>query len=382
MVPLALQQQLVEIRRHLHQYPELSLQEYETTSYIQEKLQQYGITLRDTSLATGVFADIIGQSGPIIAVRADIDALPITEATQLPYASKIAGKMHACGHDFHTAALLGAAQLLQQKRLEMQGTVRLIFQPAEELGGGAAQVIADGQLRDVKAIIGLHNKPDLAVGTVGIKAGALMAAVDAFKITITGKGSHAAIPQAGTDVIVTAAQLITQLQTIVSRNVSPLQSAVVSVTAIHGGATWNVLPEQVTLEGTIRTFDEHVRQKVKARFYQLTESLTTMHHQQSTIIWQECPPALHNHASLAQKSMQVATQQNLTVIEPEPTMGGEDFAQYLRHIPGIFTFFGTGGTEEWHHPKFTIDETALAPAAYYLYESALQILINLKKGDL
>lgn len=221
MTAVELEQRLIEIRRHLHQYPELSKEEFETTKSIQKWLQEKGIPIRETNLQTGVFADIIGKHpGPIVAIRADIDALPIEEQTGIAYASKNKGKMHACGHDFHTAAVVGAAYLLKEAQSELHGTIRLLFQPAEETGGGAQYVMKDGQLQGVEAIIGLHNKPDLPVGTIGVREGPLMAAVDRFDIFIRGKGSHAAQPHMGKDPIATSAQLITALQNIVSRHTS------------------------------------------------------------------------------------------------------------------------------------------------------------------
>ena len=370
-----LESRLRSIRRHLHKYPELSEKEFETTRSIEQWLAEAGITTRDTDLETGVFADIKGgKPGPIVAVRADIDALPIEEQTGLSYASTIKGVMHACGHDFHTAALIGAAYLLKEEQAELNGTVRLIFQPAEESGGGAEQVIKDGQLEGVKAIIGLHNKPDLPVGTIGLKEGPLMAGVDRFHIVLQGKGSHAAMPHNGTDPIVSAAQLVTALQTIVSRSISPLENAVVSVTKITGGSTWNVLPGEVTLEGTIRTFDPLIREEVKEKFYSIVNHITAAFSQEVTIGWFPGPPALHNHGAITEIAREAAKEQSLQVISPEPTMGGEDFACYLQQVPGTFAFFGTNGNEDWHHPAFTIDESALIKATYFLYESAKRLL--------
>lgn len=355
----------------------MSQEEFETTKFIAGQLLKKGIKVRPTVLETGVFADIEGaQPGPIIAIRADIDALPIQEQTNLPYSSRIPGKMHACGHDFHTAAVLGAAYLLKEEQAELKGKIRLIFQPAEECGAGAEKVIRDGQLGDVDVIIGLHNKPDLPVGTVGIKSGPLMAAVDRFKVVIKGKGAHAALPHNGHDPITTAAQLITALQTIVSRNISPLKSAVVSVTRIEGGSTWNVLPETVTVEGTIRTFDAEIRTQVKERFYAIAEQITSAFSSHAAIGWFGGPPPLINHAAVAETVHTSAEQFGLKVIEPEPSTAGEDYAYYLQHTPGVFAFFGTNGQEDWHHPSFTVDETALIEAAYFLYHSAKELLLQ------
>ena len=366
---------LLSIRHHLHQYPELSNQEFETTKSIQQWLRDLDISIRETDLKTGVFADIKGgKPGPTVAIRADIDALPIEEKTGLPYASKNKGVMHACGHDFHTAALIGAAYLLKENQSTLNGSVRLLFQPAEELGGGARHVIKDEQLEDVEVIIGLHNKPDLPVGTIGIKEGPLMAAVDRFHIVLYGKGSHAALPQNGNDPIAAAGQLITALQTIVSRNVSPLQSAVVSVTKIIGGSTWNVIPGDVSLEGTVRTFDPIVREEVKKRFYTIVQSIAAAFSQEVELNWFPGPPPLINHKSVTEMVERAAKQQSLEIIHPEPSTAGEDFSYYLQQIPGSFAFFGTNGNEDWHHPAFTVDESALLKAAFFLYGSAKVLL--------
>lgn len=370
-----LESNLIKIRRYLHQYPELSKEEFETTKYIQKWLQAAGINIRRTSLPTGVFADIVGDKpGPTVAIRADIDALPIEEQTGLPFASKIKGVMHACGHDFHTAAAIGAAYLLKESQAELNGTVRLIFQPAEESGGGAEKVISDGQLDGVEAIIGIHNKPNLPVGTIGLKEGALMAAVDRFVIVLQGKGSHAGLPHSGKDPIVAAAQVISALQSIVSRTISPLQSTVISVTRIEGGNTWNVIPEQVIMEGTVRTFDSAIREEVKEKINHLVDHISTAFSQEATVSWYPGPYPVINHSVITQIARKSAEKIGLTVVEPEPSMAGEDFASYLQHIPGTFAFFGTSGTEDWHHPSFTVNEDALIKAANYLYESAKSII--------
>lgn len=370
-----LETHLIAIRRHLHQHPELSNQEFETTKFIGKWLREMDIPIRKTELATGVFADIEGRkSGPIVALRADIDALPIDEKTELSYASKNKGVMHACGHDFHTAALIGAAYLLKSNQSELRGTVRLLFQPAEELGGGARQVMKDGQLEGVEAISGLHNKPDLPVGTIGLKVGPLMAAVDHFHIVLDGKGSHAGIPQNGKDPIAAAGHLITALQTVVSRNVSPLQSAVLSVTKIQGGNTWNVIPDHVVLEGTIRSFDPSIRREMKERFYTIVNAITAAFSQEAVIKWIPGPPPVVNDRAVTDIARTAAEQQSLVIVNPEPSMAGEDFAYYLEQIPGTFAFFGTNGSEEWHHPAFTLDESAILKAAFYLYESAKGLL--------
>jgi N-acetylcysteine deacetylase len=240
-------EKLTNMRRELHEYPELSMMEIETTKRIRRWLEEGDIDILPfENLEVGVIAEIKGaKPGPTIAIRADIDALPIKEETNLPFSSKVDGVMHACGHDFHTASIIGTALLLKEKRDQLQGTVRFIFQPAEEIASGAKKVIEAGALEGVEAIFGMHNKPDLPVGTVGIREGALMASVDRFEIDVIGVGGHAGIPNSSIDSIVTASSIVTSLQSVVSRNVSSLQNAVVSICNIHGGSSWNVLPDKV-----------------------------------------------------------------------------------------------------------------------------------------
>lgn len=372
---MELAEKLISIRRQLHRYPELSLEEYQTTKWIREWVSEAGIKLDHTNLQTGVFATIQGeQSGPTVAIRADIDALPIEEQTELPFASENKGKMHACGHDFHTAAVLGAGYLLQKHRAQLSGSIKLLFQPAEEIGGGADRVIHDGQLNDVDYIIGLHNKPNLPVGTIGISKQAMMAAVDRFQIHIQGKGGHAGIPHVGKDPIITATQIVSALQTMISRNISPFHPAVLSVTKMIAGNTWNVIPETAELEGTLRTFDETVRKQIKQQSGQIVEQIGAAFGQKVTIHWYPGPAALINDEQVATVLMETANSGGLHVIAPEPSMAGEDFSSYLQHVPGGFVFFGTNGQEDWHHPKFTVDEAALLPAATFLFESAKALL--------
>ena len=373
-----LNETLISIRRNLHEHPELSYEEFETTKAIKNWLEEKNITIINSSLETGVIAEISGNnSGPLIAIRADIDALPIQEETNLPYASKIHGKMHACGHDFHTAAIIGAAYLLKEKESSLKGTVRFIFQPAEESSNGACKVIDAGHLQNVQAIFGMHNKPDLPVGTIGIKDGPLMAGVDRFEIEIHGVGTHAAVPDAGVDPIVASSQIVMALQTIVSRNISSSHNAVVSVTNIHSGNTWNVIPEKATLEGTVRTFQAETREKIPALMERIIQGVSDALGVKTEFRFYPGPPAVHNDTSLTSLSTQVAEKMNLNIISPTPSMAGEDFSFYQQEIPGSFVFMGTNGTHEWHHPAFTVDERALSISAEYfafLAEKALKQL--------
>lgn len=353
-------ERFVEIRRELHRYPELSNEEFETTRQIRGWLEEAGIRILDIPLTTGLVAEVGGlQGGPVIALRADIDALPIQEETGLPFASANPGKMHACGHDFHTAALIGTAYALKAREAELKGTVRLIFQPAEEKAKGARQVIASGALDGVQAIFGMHNKPDLPVGTIGIKSGALMAAADGFVVEVAGRGTHAAVPEAGNDPIVTAAHLVTALQSIISRNVGSLESAVISVTKLHSGTAWNVVPETALLEGTIRTFDEAVRRRVLQRFEEVVQGVAATFDTTASVRWIEGPPPVLNDAKLAELGLAAAEAAGYQGIMPVPSPAGEDFSWYQREVPGLFVFMGTDGPQEWHHPAFDLDERAI-----------------------
>ncbi|OAB47567.1 M20 peptidase aminoacylase family protein [Paenibacillus antarcticus] len=376
-----LEQQLIEMRRHLHSNPELSYEEFETTKSIRGWLEEAGIRIADYSLTTGIIAEVGGyHGGPIIAVRADIDALAIQEDTGLPYASLFPGKMHACGHDFHTASILGTALLLKRREHELKGTVRFIFQPAEEKAKGAKQVIATGALKGVQAIFGMHNKPDLPTGTIGIKSGALMAAADGFAVEVKGIGTHAAVPEAGVDPIVVASHMVTALQSIVSRNIGSLQSAVISVTRINSGTAWNVISESAMLDGTIRTFDIEVRNHVLKRFQQIIDGVASAFGTTASVRWLPGPPSVHNDASLESLAIEAAESAGLHVVTAIPSPAGEDFAFYQQEIPGFFVFMGTSGPQEWHHPAFDVDEQALSISAHYfadLSQRAIQqFLLN------
>lgn len=375
-------ERFVEIRRELHRYPELSNEEIETTRRIRGWLEEANIRILDVPLATGLVAEVGGlQEGPVIALRADIDALPIQEETGLPFASTHPGKMHACGHDFHTAALIGTAHALKARESQLKGTVRLIFQPAEEKAKGARQVIDSGALIGVQAIFGMHNKPDLPVGTIGIKSGPLMAAADGFVVEIAGRGTHAAVPEAGNDPIVTAAHLVTALQTIISRNVGSLESAVISVTRLHSGTAWNVVPESALLEGTIRTFDEEVRRRVLERFEEVVQGVAAAFGTTAAVRWIEGPPPVLNDAALAELGLAAAEASGYLAVTPVPSPAGEDFSFYQRKIPGLFVFMGTDGPREWHHPAFDLDERAIPVSIGFFVKLAELALNGLDQED-
>ncbi|UOE59071.1 M20 peptidase aminoacylase family protein [Priestia filamentosa] len=369
-------EKLTNMRRELHEHPELSMMEIETTKRIRRWLEEGNIDILPfENLEVGVIAEIKGaKPGPTIAIRADIDALPIKEETNLPFSSKVDGVMHACGHDFHTASIIGTALLLKEKRDQLQGTVRFIFQPAEEIAAGAKKVIEAGALEGVEAIFGMHNKPDLPVGTVGIREGSLMASVDRFEIDVIGVGGHAGIPNSSIDSIVTASSIVTSLQSVVSRNVSSLQNAVVSICNIHGGSSWNVLPDKVKLEGTVRTFQDDARGKIPEFMQRTVEGVAAGYGAKAEFRWYPYLPSVQNDARFAEVAIGAAIELGYEVVEAEKSPGGEDFAVYQTKIPGFFVWMGTNGTQEWHHPAFTLEEGALEVASSYFANLALKVL--------
>jgi amidohydrolase len=374
--------QLIHIRRELHSYPELSMEEYETTRKIRAYLEEQGIRTIPIDLPVGVLAEIEGSGpGPTIALRADLDALPVKEETGLPFASTIDGRMHACGHDFHTAAVLGAAILLQRNSERFHGRVRLIFQPAEEKGTGAMEMIKAGALDGVQAIFGMHNKPELPVGTIGLSPGALMASVDGFGLKVTGKGGHAAIPERAIDPIVAASAIVGSLQTAVSRSISPFDRAVVSVCSFRSGSTWNVIPDDAILEGTIRTFNPTIRERLPQLIERISNGIASAYGAVAELRWHTGIPGVHNDPVMVQRVRQAAEALQLTIVEATPSTGGEDFAYYQTKVPGCFIWMGTSGTEEWHHPMFTLNEEALAPAASLFALTAIHALQSLGEHD-
>lgn len=377
----ALLEKLIQIRRSLHAIPELAFEEYETTAKLAQLLTEYNIQILSLPLKTGLVAEIGDDTkGPTIAIRADIDALPIQEETGLSFSSKIANKMHACGHDFHTVAILGTAILLKQIENELPGKIQIIFQPAEEIGKGALEILKTNVLKDTKVIIGMHNKPDLTIGTIGIKSGPLMAAADGFTVEIKGKSSHAAVPEAGLDSILTASHIITSLQSIVSRNISPLENAVVSVTKFHSGKASNVIADKAVFSGTVRTFKKEVRQTIQNRLNEICKSVGDAFRTDVHTIWNPGPPTVVNDEKLARIAIDVATKQDLRVIEPSVSAASEDFSFYLEEIPGLFVFFGTSGKYEWHHPKFDLDEKAIPLSIRFFTDFSITILNELSKS--
>ncbi|WP_125710049.1 amidohydrolase [Companilactobacillus zhongbaensis] len=372
--------EIIQLRHEFHQNPELSNQEFQTTKRITEILTDWQIPIEKTDLDTGLLAVIEGtEPGPTIALRADIDALPIQEQTDIPFKSQNPGVMHACGHDLHLASLLGAAYQLNQQKDSLKGTIKLLFQPAEEVGHGGDQVLDKHVLDGVEAIIGFHNQPDLLVGEIALKSGALMAGCYHFDITIEGKGAHAAQPQNGTDVVVTQAAIVTQLQTIVSRNQDPFHAVVVSVTKVNAGKTWNVLPETATLEGTVRTFNQADTEKAKQRLIQIAKNTAATYNQTATVNWTTGADPINNNEKITNLVKQGLTKK---VTQPKLTMTAEDFATFETKIPGTFAFIGSNGAKKAkgvHDPNYKGKDETIKTGIQYFIESAKSVLEGLDK---
>jgi len=353
-------------RRDFHQYPELSFQEYRTAKTISKHLESFGIEHRKGVGKTGVVGEIVFGDGPTIALRADMDALPIQEVGDLKYKSKNEGVMHACGHDGHMAILLGAANALSKNKKLKKGKVRFIFQPAEEGAGGARYMIKDGCLDQVDEIYGLHLWNYQPVGEIGVKNGPIMAAADMFDIIIKGKGGHGATPQGTVDAIVVASNLITMLQTIVSRNTNPLDNTVLTIGEINGGQNFNVIADEVRLTGTTRAYTENNRNMIKKRMQNIIDGVSKSFGAEIVLKYKEGYPPTVNHEDptklvLEASSMVVGKGAGY----PYLSMGGEDFSYYLQKVPGCFFFVGSAPDKNnilstpHHCSHFDIDERSL-----------------------
>lgn len=375
-----LAQDVTEWRRHLHTIPELLYDVHQTAAFVADKLAAFGVDHVETGIGrTGVVGIIKGKGGdgPVIGLRADMDALPIIEATGKPYASKTPGKMHACGHDGHTAMLLGAAQQLAETR-NFAGSVAVIFQPAEEGGAGGKAMVDDGMMDTygISHVYGMHNMPGLPIGEFAIRPGPVMACADQFDITVTGKGGHAAMPHKTVDPILVSSHIVTALQSIVARNVDPLESLVVSVTTFHAGDTHNVIPETVKLSGTLRALKEDVRQLGRQRLIAIVEGVAATMDAKASVNYQEGYPVTLNDdnetAFAAEIARRVAGEQAVED-NTAPVMGGEDFSYMLNARPGAFIFMGNGDTANLHHPEYDFNDEAIAHGISYwvtLAESA------------
>ena len=367
--PDSVREEVISWRRHLHRNPELSFHETGTSRFVAETLGSFGGLEITRPTATSIVARLKGgRPGRTLAMRADIDALPIAEKNAHDFVSSSPGVMHACGHDGHTAMLLGAAKILTARREELAGEIRFIFQHAEEIPpGGAEELVRAGVMEGVDLVIGAHLWAPLEVGKVGVKAGALMAAPDAFNVTILGSGGHAALPQQTVDSIAIAAQVVTNLQHVVARNVDPLASAVLSVTRIVGGGeAYNVIPGRVELGGTVRTFDESLRAEMPRLIERIVAGVTSAHGARYELSYERGYRPVINDARAAEllRGAVVKALGSTALVEATPTMGGEDFSAYQQKAPGAFFFVGArceerGIIHPHHHECFDVDERAL-----------------------
>lgn len=368
----ALQPWLTEIRRTLHRIPEPGNAEHETSAFLSSQLDSLGIP--HTRIGTGIVARLEGTAVPelagakgsrrVVALRADMDALPIQEPPDRPYASLHPGCMHACGHDAHMTIALGAARILASMRGSLPGTVVFIFQPAEETSGGAKPLIEAGCLENphVDLVLGLHVVPELPAGRVEVRYGPFYGASDLLEIRIQGKNAHAAYPEQGVDAIVAASAVVQGLQSVVSRNVSALESAVVSIGTIQGGTVNNIIAREVVMKGTIRTLSEEVRERVRARVRELTRGIAASYGAESEVTITPGYPVLINHdlaVDLVAQTARSLLGPDAVTIREKPTLGVEDFAWYLKERPGAFWHLGCGPSSPLHSPQFDIDESCL-----------------------
>jgi amidohydrolase len=356
-----IENQIISWRRDFHMYPELGYEEERTSRIVEEHLREWGYSIK--RVGTGIIADI-GEGEKTIALRADMDALPIQEENDVPYKSRIPGKMHACGHDAHTAMLLGAAKIIAEHRKELKGRVRFIFQPAEEGGNGALRMIEGGALKGVNTIFGFHVWIDLPSGIIGIRDGPFLAGAGIFNGKIIGKGGHGASPHETVDPIPIVAETVLAFQTIVSRNIAPIETGVVSVTSVQGGTAFNVIPGEIEFKGTFRFFKSEIGELIQRRMKEILEGITKAHGAKYELGIEELTPPTVNSPGMADFARKVAEKYGLEYTEVRPTMGAEDFSFYLQKVPGAFLVLGIRNEEKGivyphHHPKFDVDEEVL-----------------------
>ncbi|RKE83625.1 M20 aminoacylase family protein [Rhizobium sp. AG855] len=376
-----LQPEVAEWRRHLHQHPELLFDVHGTAAFVADKLKEFGCDLVKTGIGrTGVVGIIKGNrgDGPVIGFRADMDALPIHEVSGKAWSSKTPGKMHACGHDGHTAMLLGAAKHLAETR-NFKGSIAVIFQPAEEGGGGAREMVRDGLMENfaISEVYGMHNHPGMAVGTFATRKGSVMAAADQFDIQINGRSGHAAQPHKSIDPVLAAAQVVVALQSIAARETDPLKSVVVTVTKIHGGDAYNVIPDGVKLSGTVRTLLPELRDMAETRIKEIATGIAMAMGAQAQVSYHRGYPVTFNHATetaFALDVMRKVAGAQAVSDEFPPAMGAEDFSYMLEARPGAFVFIGNGDTANLHNSAYDFNDEAIPYGISYwvtLAETAL-----------
>ncbi|QIB35567.1 M20 aminoacylase family protein [Ancylobacter pratisalsi] len=367
-------------RHALHSHPETAFEENWTASFVAEKLASFGIPFESGIAKTGIVATLKGRAGdgPAIGLRADMDALDIVEATNLPYRSTLPGKMHACGHDGHMTMLLGAARHLAENP-DFAGTVHFIFQPAEEMAGGGKVMVEEGLFArfPMERVFGLHNWPGQQFGTFAGKPGPMLASSDVFEITVRGSAAHAAMPHLGIDPIAAAGELIGALQTIASRTLDPLESGVVSITQVHGGDAWNIIPDEVVLRGTVRTFTPALRDLIEARMKAITEGVAAIHGATATLWYDRRYPATVNSAgevALALEAAGAAMGADHILSDPASSMVSEDFAYLLEQKPGAYLWLGSGPGPALHSSGYDFNDALLPVGASYWVRLVERIL--------
>lgn len=364
-----LNNELKEAFYWFHSNPEPSYEEYKTTGKIREILTSHGIEILPYKLETGLIAAIRGEKDGIVqAFRCDIDALPIEEDTSLPYRSAISGMMHACGHDMHITVGLGCAILLQENKSRLKGTVKIIFQPAEETSLGALKILETDVMDDVKYIWGIHSDPTNKAKTIAIREGYVTAAVDRFLITVKGVGCHGAHPDDGIDPILVSAAIIQSLQSIVSRNVNAFHPSLLSVTRVSAGTTWNVIPPEAVMEGTVRTMEREDRILYEKRLVEIAEKTAQAFGAEAKVEWIAGPPATYNNKDMVDLCVKKAKEMGLATAVEESSLGGDDFAFYEEKIPGCYIKIGTNVGAPIHHPEFAVNPEVLLPASKFFAE--------------
>ena len=366
------QDELTEWRRYLHKNPELGFEEFKTSDFVANKLEGMGLSVHRGLAGTGVVATLSSGegSGKAIALRADMDALPLQEKGSVKHRSENPGKMHACGHDGHTTMLLGAAKYLTETQ-NFNGTVQFVFQPAEEGKGGGKKMIDDGlfNLFPAEEVYGMHNMPGMNVGEFAVAPGPMMAARDNFEILVQGRGAHAAMPHQGVDPVVVGSHIVLALQTITSRNINPQESLVVSVTQFHAGEAFNIIPDSVLLKGTCRVFDKELQDTLPERMRLITDGVALTFGAKSELTYHSGYPATINTKSqsefCAEIAQEIAGSANGVDLNPVPSMGAEDFSYMLQERPGCYIWAGNGDSAGLHHPEYDFNDQLLAVGASY-----------------